>query len=122
MAKILIIDDSKIMRDLLADFLIDAGYDVYSTGDEAEGIFRAQEEHFDLCICDMHLIATDGYSVVKALEERHPDMKFIITDSLPDERSEEVRLTGKYSYIRKPFDLTQIRETLQLALRSVKQS
>ena len=116
MTRILIVDDSRVMRDMLSDFLVDNGYEVEAVEDPEDGLRLARQQPFDLCICDMHLIGTDGYQVVQMLTKEFPSLKCIITDSLPDEKSEQILVADEHLYIRKPFELVQIRELIQKAL------
>jgi DNA-binding NtrC family response regulator len=118
MARILIIDDSEVMREMLSEFLKDAGHHVYSTGDHDDGIARSMQETFDVCICDMHLTCIDGFQVVQSLSQYHSDMRFIVTDSLPDEYSQKVLQHKEFMYIRKPFELDQIRSLLEKAMNT----
>jgi len=116
MSRILIIDDSRVMRDMLSDFLVDNGFEVEAVEDPQDGLALAREQAFDLCICDMHLIGTDGCEVVTMFGREFPSLRCIVTDSLPDEKSEQVLLADQHFYIRKPFELVQIRELRQKAL------
>ena len=121
MAKILIIDDSQVMRDLLSDFLCDAGHSVDVAADGAEGVRRAVENDYDLCICDTHMPKMTGEDVLREIKAAKPDAQFIFTDSLPDQNSEKIRRIGAYYCLKKPFDLNQLREVLEKLLRTVKQ-
>ncbi|MBD3404162.1 response regulator, partial [candidate division GN15 bacterium] len=86
MERILIIDDCKVMRDFLSDFLKEEGFEVYVTEDPDDAVGELKRHHYALCICDMHLSGIDGMAVVAQLEGEDPKLRFIITDSLPDQR------------------------------------
>jgi DNA-binding response OmpR family regulator len=120
MTRILVIDDSRVMRDMLSDFLVDNGFEVVAVEHPADGFTHAREQEFDLCICDMHLIGTNGLEVVTRLTSEFPDLRCIITDSLPDENSDQIRLDRNHLYIRKPFELSQIRDLIQTALTRIR--
>jgi len=119
-AKILIIDDSEVMRDLLRDFLKDCGHEVATADDGEQGLEMAREGVYDLCICDLHLPKRNGHEVYQELGPARGDMQFIFTDSLPDGLYEEVRETTGHQCLRKPFDLNQVRKTVEMALTHVK--
>ena len=120
MFKILIIDDSKVMRDLLCDFLADEGFDVEATGDSEEGIRKGIQEHYDICVCDIHLPDKNGYEIFTEISSQKPDIHFILTDSLPDHLSEKAKKAGAYYHLKKPFELEQMREIISKILNTVK--
>ena len=117
MAKILVIDDSAVMRDMMSDFLSDAGHEVDSCADGEEGIRLALENDYDVCICDLHMPRVNGYDVQKAVSAQRPETKLIFTDSLPDQLSEKVRQAGATHCLKKPFELDQLRTILESILK-----
>lgn len=110
------------MRDLLSDFLEEEGYEVYSTEDPDDAMEELHRNSYTLCICDMHLTYIDGMTVVRQLSELYPDMRFIITDSLPDGQSAEQLEACECAYIHKPFELDQIRQLVQQSLQPSRQT
>jgi len=119
MARILIIDDSEVMRNLLLDFLIDCGHEVETAHDGEQGLIKARSGAFDLCLCDLHLPIKNGYEVYQELGSARDNMRFIFTDSLPDGLYETVREETGHLCLRKPFDLNQVRKTVERALAQV---
>ncbi|MDX9858394.1 MAG: response regulator [candidate division Zixibacteria bacterium] len=122
MERILIIDDCRVMRDLLSEFLQEEGFEVFSTEDPEEAVEELDRRTYSLCICDMHLTYIDGMTVVQQLEARYPDLRFIITDSLPDQKAVERIEASEYAYIHKPFELDQIRQLIQHCLQPTRQT
>ncbi len=122
MERILIIDDCRVMRDLLSEFLQEEGFEVFSTEDPEEAVEELDRQTYSLCICDMHLTYIDGMTVVQQLEARFPDLRFIITDSLPDQKAVERIEASEYAYIHKPFELDQIRQLIQHCLQPTRQT
>ena len=120
MAKILIIDDSEVMRNLLVDFLTDLGHDAVATADSQEGIALAIDGQFEVCFCDLHIPKKSGFDVYCEVSPVRPELQFIVTDSLPDRLAEQARESGVKYCLRKPFDLNQVREVLDRVLKPVK--
>ena len=121
MIRILIIDDSLVMRNLLQEFLIDEGFDVSITGNPIEGIRMAIEEEWSVVICDTHMPEKNGYEVYSEVTAKKPDLPFLITDSLPDDLPMVPgRIEGNYHYLKKPFELDQIRQILKSCLWTAK--
>ena len=122
MTRILIIDDSKVMRDLLKDFLTEDGFEIFVTGDSQEGIQKGITEDFDICICDIHLPDKNGYEIFKEISSQKPQVHFILTDSLPDHLSEKARQAGAFYHLKKPFELEQMRNIINKILKPAKSS
>jgi len=120
MARVLVIDDSAIIRDLLVDFLTEEGYEVEATGDSTEGIQMALTGQFDLCFCDLHIPKKNGYQVFCEVSAARPGLQFIFTDSMPDHLAEHAQRSGVSYCLRKPFDLDQLRDVLHKVSPPVK--
>jgi len=113
MAKVLIIDDSAIIRDLLREYLTDLGHVVYQAKDGQEGIEKALAGDYAAVFCDIHMPKKNGYQVYREVSARKPELVFIMTDSLPDQLAEMAQKEGAHHCLTKPFDLEQVKETLQ---------
>lgn len=120
MARILVIDDSQVIRDLLSDFLSDAGHFVDTAADGQEGIDMATQGDYDICICDLHIPRKSGYDVYCEVSGLKPQLRFIMTDSLPDHLAEKTSAAGVPYCLRKPFDLNQLRSVLDKVCASLK--
>ena len=112
MIKILIIDDTDIIRNLLYDYLSENGYDVDIALDGQEGIQKALSNDYQIIFCDVHMPKKNGYQVFKAVNEKKPEATFIMTDSLPDNLAEQTLQAGAYTILTKPFDLEEVRQTI----------
>jgi len=120
MARILVVDDSKVIRDLLCEYLSENGYDVDSAVDGADGIEKALNGDFSVVICDIHMPRKNGYQVFTEVTAARPTVRFIMTDSLPDELARMAENAGAYCCLTKPFDLEQVKRTLRTVLAPVK--
>lgn len=116
MARILIIDDSEVIRNLLEEYLTDAGYEVELAYDGQDGIDKALAGDFQVAFCDIHMPRKNGYQVYREVSSQKPGMAFIMTDSLPDHLAEMAQNEGAHCCLTKPFDLNQVRRTLETLL------
>lgn len=112
MIKILIIDDTDIIRNLLDDYLSENGFDVDIALDGEEGIKKALSDDFRIVFCDVHMPKKNGYQVFVAVNEKKPETTFIMTDSLPDHLAEQTLKAGAYTILTKPFDLEEVKQTI----------
>ena len=72
MAKILIVEDEKILSDMYKNQFLQEGYEVCQARTAQEGIERAQEDHPDFILLDILLLESNG---ITFLEERNRDSK-----------------------------------------------
>ncbi len=120
MANILIVDDSKIIRDLLSEYLMDQGHRVDEAVDGQDGIDKALSGDYAVVFCDIHMPKKNGYQVFTEVSTVKPELRFIMTDSLPDELARMAEAAGACSCLTKPFDLDGVFETLKQVLSTAK--
>jgi len=113
MTKILVIDDSAVIRNLLQEYLTDLGYDVELAEDGQEGIKKALTDDYAVAFCDIHMPKKNGYQVFREVSAKKPDLLFIMTDSLPGVLAEMAQKEGAHRCLTKPFDLKQVKEALR---------
>lgn len=102
MRKILVVDDSEIIRSLLAEYLTDLGYEVDLATDGADGIQKALAGDYHVVFCDIHMPRKNGYEVYKEVVHHKPELRFIMTDSLPDQLAEMAQQAGACCCLQKP--------------------
>jgi two-component system response regulator PilR (NtrC family) len=115
--RVLVVDDERSMRDLLAIMLRQSGYDVTvaESGESALGALKA--EAFDLVITDLRMRKTDGLAVLRATKQHSPQtIVLVVTAYASTETAVEAMKLGAYDYITKPFKLEAIRLTIEKAL------
>jgi len=117
---ILVIDDSDVIRKLLGDYLGDLGYRVDFAKDGQEGIEKALAGDFQLVFCDIHMPKKNGFEVVQEVLAQKPNLPFVMTDSLPDKLAQMAQSLGAWFCLRKPFDLSEVRETVEKILPPVR--
>lgn len=81
--RILIVDDERLTRISLADFLQDMGYDTATAGDGETAIQLQQEQPFDVCIVDIRMPGMDGIETILHLHRVAPHSRFIICTGSP---------------------------------------
>lgn len=116
--KILIIDDEKLVRESIAVYLEDSGYEVVEAKDGKQGIELFCEFHPDLVLCDLRMPQLDGLEVLKKLSEISPDTPIIIVSGAGQIQDvvEALRL-GAHDYLVKPVtDLAVLENSVVNAL------
>ncbi len=119
MINILIVDDSEVIRNLLSEYLSDLNYAVDVAIDGLDGIEKALSGDYQIVMCDIHMPRKNGFQVLKAVSSVKPETMFIMTDSLPDKLSEMAQKAGAYCCLKKPFDLAEIKDTVEKLLSGI---
>lgn len=117
--KILTVDDSASMRQMVTFTLKGAGYDVEEAADGKQGLDKAKTAKFSLVISDVNMPVMDGISMIKALRAL-PDYKFtpilmLTTESTADKKTEG-KAAGATGWIVKPFNPEQLLATIKKVL------
>jgi two-component system chemotaxis response regulator CheY len=104
--KILAVDDSKAMRQMVAMTLKTAGYDVTEAENGADALEKVGAVQFDLILTDINMPNMDGIELIKRLRLL-PDYKLTPIVCLTTESSTEMKDEGKAAgttgWIVKPF-------------------
>jgi DNA-binding response OmpR family regulator len=105
MAKILVVEDSKVVQAQLADILSDS-FELILRDDGAQGISAALEECPDLILLDVHLPGINGYDVCRKLKSagQTRGIPIIFITAMDAEREKVMGFeAGAVDYIIKPF-------------------
>jgi DNA-binding NtrC family response regulator len=117
MAKILIIDDERSIRNSLREILEYEGYEVKDASDGVEGFKIASEEKFDIILSDIKMPKMDGLELLEKLKESGVDSQIImISGHGTIETAVEAIRNGAFDFIAKPLDLNRVLITLKNAL------
>ena len=119
MAKILAVDDSNSMRQMVAFSLKGAGHDVTEAEDGNVALTIAKTKSFDLVISDVNMPKMDGLTLIKELRAL-PAYKFtpilMLTTESGDEKKKQGKAAGATGWIVKPFNPEQLLATIKKVL------
>lgn len=103
--KILLAEDDLNLGALLVDYLESEGFWVKLCKDGEAGLKAFNAGKFDLCLLDVMMPKIDGFTLAKAIKEKHEKMPllFITAKSLKEDKLKGYGL-GADDYITKPFD------------------
>jgi len=114
--RILTIDDSKTMRDMLRFTLVDAGYDVLQAVDGQDGLDVLRKERVDVVITDINMPKLDGYGVIRHLraDAGYDDTPILVLSTECDQKTKDIgRDAGATGWLVKPFDPDQLVEIVK---------
>ena len=119
MSRILAVDDSRSMREMVAFTLTSAGFKVAQAEDGAIALDLARKEKFGLLLVDVNMPNMDGIALIKALRGE-ADYKFtpmlMLTTEAAADRKQEGKAAGATGWIVKPFNPEQLVATVQRVL------
>jgi two-component system chemotaxis response regulator CheY len=117
--KILAVDDSRSMRQMVSMTLRSAGYDVTESEDGHDGLNKAKAGQFDLVLTDINMPNMNGIEFTAALRGL-PNYKGTPIICLTTESSDEMKAKGKGAgatgWIVKPFSPEKLLATLERVL------
>ena len=103
MARVLIVDDEKSIRNTVSEFLRMDGHEVW-TAEDADAAMALMAEHAcDVVVTDIILPRVSGVTLLQRIKEQAPDVQVILMTGEPtvDTAVEAVR-AGAYDYLSKP--------------------
>ena len=117
MAKILVIDDEKPIRNTLQEILEYEDHKVEIAADGFEGLEKAKESKYDIILCDIKMPNMDGIEVLEKLELVCPDVPVVMISGHGSvETAVEALKKGAYDFIEKPLELNRLLVTIRNAL------
>lgn len=115
--QILVVDDDPVVRDIVVESLLAAGYEVDICGEGIEALRKNAVRPYDLIITDMRLPGLDGLNLIKRLKAKKSDTDvLVITGYGTIENAVECMKTGALDYLIKPFTVDQIQVAVRKAL------
>jgi CheY-like chemotaxis protein len=115
-AKILVVDDSEEVREVLRELLTSQGHKVVTCADGESGLAALETERFDLAMVDLGLPGISGLEVATQLKHRFPDTTAVVMTGYFDRMdSDGPRVKGVDFVLMKPFSLDQLRLLIQNA-------
>ncbi|HKX78751.1 MAG TPA: sigma-54 dependent transcriptional regulator [Novosphingobium sp.] len=109
--EILIIDDERDIRELVAGVLSDEGYDCRTAGDSVSALAAVDERRPSLLLLDvwLHGSPMDGLEVLDAVKQREPDLPVIIFSGHGNIDTAVAAISrGAVDFIEKPFEAEKL--------------
>lgn len=118
MSSVLIVDDSRTMRKMLAGALTEVGIDVAgNAGNGVEALELLKTVTPDLITLDITMPEMDGLEALKRIKEQNPDQKVLMVSAAGQkEKVLEALKLGALDFIQKPFEPDLVIKTIQKAL------
>jgi PAS domain S-box-containing protein len=118
---ILLIDDEKLVVDVVSSMITMLGYTAMTADSGQKGIeiFKAHKDRIDLIVLDMIMPEIGGGQVFDRLREIKPDVAVILSSGFSiDGRATEILKRGCGGFIQKPYSIEQLGEKIKQVMKS----
>jgi two-component system, chemotaxis family, chemotaxis protein CheY len=109
--RILAVDDSPSVRQMVKLTLSGAGYDIVEACDGADGLSKARASTLDMVVTDLNMPVMNGLGLIRELRKlpayRGVPILFLTTESDP-EMKQQAKAAGATGWITKPFQQDQL--------------
>lgn len=116
MARLLVVDDEEVVRDLLTSVLQGEGHEVQTAEDGAKGLASFRSAPFDVVITDILMPAMDGLELIRALRREGVPVRIIATAAVGDMALNDALQAGADATLPKPFKIDVLLETVDANL------
>ena len=124
-SKILVIDDSRVIRKTVRDMLPEGDFEVIEAKDGLEGINFVETEHPALIMLDFILPKMSGWEVFQQIQA-HPEYQKIPLVLMSGKKEEVTsKITEPFEYfefIEKPFDRVVLAEAIRVAMTKARKA
>ncbi len=115
--RILVVDDEKVIREILSDFLSVEGYVVRAVEDGALALKELERRSYNLVISDLKMPNMGGLELIeRIMQQQIPVLTVIMTGFGTVETAIEAMKKGAYDYILKPFKVEEVVHIVQRGL------
>lgn len=120
-ARILVVDDEQVIREILADFLSMEGFVVRTAADGSEALVELSRAHYDLVLSDLKMPNMGGIELLGAIRKHTPGVVTVIMTGFGTvETAINAMKQGAYDYILKPFKVEEVVHTIRRGLEKQK--
>ncbi len=121
--KILVIDDSKVIRSRVKDMLPQGNFEVLEAKDGLEGLNLIRQEHPNLIMLDFLLPRMSGWEVFQQIQN-HPELRatpLVLMSGRKEEVTEKIpEPFENFEFIEKPFEQKELVNAIQAAMKKAK--
>jgi CheY-like chemotaxis protein len=117
-AKILVVDDNLILRELMETILVSSGYSCVCVEDGLAAIDHMKKEMFDVVISDVEMPRLNGFELLAHVKNIYPDTKIIMISGKyqPGTASVGLSLNDAHHFLAKPFSVNHFLSAIRSVL------
>lgn len=120
-AHILVVDDEKGARKVIAEVLNDLGHETTLAEDGRVAVTELEKAHYDIIFSDIKMPELDGIELLKYTQKNYPHILTILVTAFADTETAIEAVTNKaYAYITKPFNIDEIELVTARAIEHIR--
>lgn len=105
-ARVLIVEDEPLIREVMAELLEEAGFEVTATCTGDEAAILLADDGFALLLTDINMPGLiDGVDLAKHARQVHPGMPVVFVSGRPETEQRATRLGPPIAFFNKPYDV-----------------
>jgi CheY-like chemotaxis protein len=113
--RILVVDDDAVFREELSELLQDDGHTVTAVPSVPKALESLEDDEVDVVLTDLKMPRQGGLELLREVRNRWPrTLVVMVTGHASIETALDAMKLGAFDYLRKPFRMEQVRQTLQL--------
>jgi len=123
LARVLVVDDEREVRQVLQEFLVGRGYDVVQAASGMDALAILQAERLDLVLLDLAMPGMDGMETLKRITALGAPVPVIMVTANADiGLTSKLLALGAADYIPKPFDLDYLDQAVSIQVAASQDS
>jgi two-component system, sensor histidine kinase and response regulator len=119
--RVLIVDDEEYIRLSLSELLSYIGFEVATAANGEDALKKLTENRFDMAFMDIKIPGMNGVELLGRVRKAYPDVSVIMmTGYATVENAVEAVKLGAYDFLRKPYDIEEIKVSVNRLLEKKK--
>ena len=119
--RVLIVDDEEYIRLSLSELLSYIGFEVATAANGEDALKKLAENRFDMAFMDIKIPGMNGVELLGRVRKAYPDVSVIMmTGYATVENAVEAVKLGAYDFLRKPYDIEEIKVSINRLLEKKK--
>jgi CheY-like chemotaxis protein len=111
---ILIVDDSRDLTHVIADFLSMHGYQVHTAHNGYDALECIGKKRVDIVVSDIHMPGMDGFTLMTEIKTRYPDIPIILITGFSVGEAKKIAFEkGADAFMAKPFRLKDLKRVIE---------
>jgi len=115
--KIMVVDDSDDVRELIGAFLKTRGYEITTATNGLDALEKLESDTFPLIITDINMPKMDGPELLDTMSRSTQNYKAVVMSTyIEDDVKTELSKKGAFAFLLKPFSLRQLEDIVAQGL------
>jgi CheY-like chemotaxis protein len=119
--KILIVDDSQELLDVMCEYMETCGYTVHTTTESLDALRIIAAAEYDVIVSDIHMPEMDGLEMMARIKTKHPGLPVVLITGYSVSEARKIAMEkGADAFVEKPFHMKEILDVVANLLNKKK--